>query len=33
MVSRKRFVGNLFVTDFYLRRNGLDRGCFIECGT
>lgn len=33
MVARKAFFGNLFVVDHHLRRNGLGRGCFVECGT
>ena len=33
MLPRKLFMGNLFTIDFYNRRNILDSGCFVECGT
>lgn len=33
MISRKAFIGNLFVVDYFRRRNGLGRGCLVECGT
>lgn len=33
MISRKAFIGNLFLADYHRRRSGLDHGSFVECGT
>lgn len=33
MAPRKRFLDNLFLASYVLKKNALHDGCYVECGT